>query len=344
MNKKELKCQICGENTNLKHNNYIGYQEPDKFRIYHCNNCNTASAFPRVDTSLLYENIYNSGNRVPGYHRYWKYASMILKVSKPINYLSKNESTYWGVNHALNKIVDNKKKTKILEVGSGMGYLTFSLKMADYDIIGLDISKTAVEKAIENFGNHYQYADVYEFSEEKPESADIIILTEVIEHIEEPVKFLKALKKILKPGGSLIITTPNKTTYPKNIIWASDSPPVHYWWFAEKSFKYIADILNFEISFIDFTNHFKKNYMSIDISKENQNITPLPFLNEVGQLKDESKKKLGGYFAGILRTVGQVALIKNIYLKVNDFFKSDNDIIVCGKRGPVLCVILKKID
>ena len=132
MNKKELKCQICGENTNLKHNNYIGYQEPDKFRIYHCNNCNTASAFPRVDTSLLYENIYNSGNRVPGYHRYWKYASMILKVSKPINYLSKNESTYWGVNHALNKIVDNNAGKSSSSVKPMIAPVAISRKMMQH--------------------------------------------------------------------------------------------------------------------------------------------------------------------------------------------------------------------
>jgi ubiquinone biosynthesis O-methyltransferase len=39
---------------------------------------------------------------------------------------------------------------------------------------------------------------------------DVIVASEVIEHIRQPVNFLSACSKLLKPNGLLILTTPNR--------------------------------------------------------------------------------------------------------------------------------------
>lgn len=50
---------------------------------------------------------------------------------------------------------NNNKKAKILEVGSGLGYLTYAISQQGYNITGLDISHDAVKKAEKHFGKHF---------------------------------------------------------------------------------------------------------------------------------------------------------------------------------------------
>ena len=159
-----------------------------------------------------------------------------------------------------------------------MGYLTYSLIQDGYKTVGLDISQTAVNNAIDNFGNYYICADLLEFSIQNPEKFDIVILTEVIEHINKPIDFMKAILLLLKSSGYTIITTPNKSFYPKDIIWESDLPPVHLWWFGEESLKYIADLLNAKISFINFKIFYNKHYHAIDLKKVQKKICRTQFL------------------------------------------------------------------
>jgi SAM-dependent methyltransferase len=140
---------------------------------------------------------------------------------------------------------------RILEVGSGLGYLTYSLVKAGYDAKGLDISESAVKQASGRFGNYYLCGDVRQLAISDQGKYDYVISTEVIEHIDDPSGFMGAILSLLKPGGKAIITTPGKSAYPDDIIWASDLPPVHLWWFSEESIKYIASQLNASVKFID---------------------------------------------------------------------------------------------
>ncbi|MDR3000893.1 MAG: methyltransferase domain-containing protein, partial [Fibromonadaceae bacterium] len=95
----------------------------------------------------------------------------------------------------------------------------------------------------------------FEYATGHKEEYDRIILTQVIEHVENPIEWIKALLTMLKKGGKIIVTTENKTIYPKNTIWQTDLPPVHSWWFSEKSFEYIANKLNVSINFVDFSDY-----------------------------------------------------------------------------------------
>jgi 2-polyprenyl-3-methyl-5-hydroxy-6-metoxy-1,4-benzoquinol methylase len=246
---------LCGNKAQIVEQNYPGYKEPDRFSICNCSFCNTQFSYPRVETAQLYEFIYQHADIVPGYDRYYKYKNVVKSIKHPLKYLSDCEEAYWAINDALKYDSKNKDKLKILEVGCGMGYLTYSIHEEGFNILGLDISHGAIEEAINNFGEYYICTDVFSYSSEHKEEYDRIILTQVIEHVEDPVKWMRALSFMLKKGGKIIVTTENKTIFPNDVIWQSDLPPVHLWWFSEQSMQYIADQIGAALYFTNFSKY-----------------------------------------------------------------------------------------
>jgi len=292
---------------------------------------------PRMnDTQELYDNIYKNGPKVRFYDRYWKYAEAVKNVRNPLDYLAKSEETYWGVRSALLNIQKERKLTKILEVGSGLGYLTYGLRMAGYDSYGLDISENAVAQAKTDFGSNYIASDIFDYAEQKAACFDVVILTEVIEHIDNPLPFLRALMKLIIPTGQIILTTPNKSLYPDSVIWASDLPPVHCWWFSEESIEYISDKINASLSFIDFSEYYRSNGKLVDpydLAK--------PAFDKDGELIIYERPKNSTLFIITLK-----GFFRNISLfrKFNFYLRAhlNKELIVCNKKGLVICAILKK--
>lgn len=336
-----IKCELCGEPSILKHGKYPGYQEPHKFKIFHCPDCNTSFSLPMVETAELYEHIYSNKDQVPGYDRYWEYANTVKNISDPLDYLAETEETYWGIKEALENIVQDKRSIRILEIGSGLGYLTYSLIKKNYNVIGLDISEIAVKKANENFGNYYICANLFDYAKLNKNVFDIVIMTEVIEHVQQPLKFITSIIELLKPEGKAIITTPNKTIFPDNIIWGYELPPIHCWWFSDKSMLYIANRLNLGISFIDFTKFNNKHYGAINLS----NMRNVELINSVfdanGKLTNIDIKKTKNRFQ-LRKLISKIPYSKKLLKLIRK--STNNEIIYCKEMGSIQCIIFHKLD
>ena len=333
------KCLICNNLAELIHKDFPGYQKPFKFYIYHCKYCNTSFSLPRTDAYLIYEKIYKNVKNIPGYDRYWYYAENIKNQTKPLRYLCENEDIYWAINEGLKLIVNNINTSMLLDIGSGLGYLTYALNMAGYNTIGADISIEAVNNAKSRFGNYYLCADISELIRLFPGKFDVVILAELLEHVESPIDFIESVKKLLKPYGSIIITTPNKSFYSDDLIWATDLPPVHMWWFSEESFKVIAERGKMLINYINYHEFYKKKWHAVDMNfyrnlkfirsvlNSDSSINPeinFDYNKKVNFLKQQAKR----YFYPFLKLYG------NIYKLFNDNIK------ICDKKGVTLCVIL----
>lgn len=339
-------CLLCGASADLMHSEWPGYQQPHTFTIYQCYSCNTSFSLPRVDTAAMYNSIYKNGRSVPGYNRYWGYMEAVKNSTAPLDQLAEAEDIYWGVQKAIQTLVAGKGVKKIIEIGSGLGYLTYSLNKAGYNTTGLDISETAVKQAKETFGDYYLCADLFTYADANAGAFDIAIFTEVIEHVAEPLLFTKAILKLLKPGGHAIITTPSKSLFPADIIWQTENPPVHFWWFSEESLKLIAGKNSAGISFISFKEFYQKHYMSVDIKKIRSAPPMQAVLNIEGELaappvKQRSLRRIAGPVLSVLPGVKKtVAALRNSIKKKKD--ATNPDIIVCGDKGKVICAILEK--
>ena len=333
-------CDICQSPSSLIHDHMQGYLENTFFKIYHCENCNTSFSMPRSDASDIYESIYRNGQDVPGYSRYWRYFHTIKEKSDPMRFLADSEEAYWGVITALKMLVTEKKEKKVLEIGSGLGYLTYALHKDGYHIQGMDLSTEAVKQARQKFGDFYMDENLFDHAKTHSEEYDIVILTEVIEHVDDPVEFLRAIKKLLTKNGKIIATTPNRSIAPSSVAYDTESPPVHHWWLSEESMINIGNTLNLQVDFIDYSDFYKRFPMSYNIGKQRRKLRK-PILNSSGELLRKSKSSNSKIVKKITKGLAPIwAPFIKIYLNSKSLFNPE--IVILRKRGEILCAIFEK--
>lgn len=89
----------------------------------------------------------------------------------------------------------------------GAAALTLALRERGFDAVGADIDPEAATR----LGPHFQKANLDAELPWPAESFDAVISTEGIEHLENQFSFLREIHRTLKPGGVLVLTTPNIT-------------------------------------------------------------------------------------------------------------------------------------
>ncbi|WP_298067978.1 class I SAM-dependent methyltransferase [uncultured Mailhella sp.] len=100
------------------------------------------------------------------------------------------------------------KKISVLDAGCGEGeqmYITRTI-LPDAEITGVDVSCSLIYKDIGTFVACDLSKDKLPFTDE---SFDYVYSQHVIEHLEDPLHFIKECKRVLKPGGVLYIECPD---------------------------------------------------------------------------------------------------------------------------------------
>jgi len=105
-----------------------------------------------------------------------------------------------------------KNVNSILDVGCGNGWVAKEFLPKGKQVYSLDISVTnpAIAKKLYQDEKHFGIAADSFYLPFNDNSFDCVIASEIIEHIVEPKDFIKELFRVVKSGGSLIITTPYK--------------------------------------------------------------------------------------------------------------------------------------
>ncbi len=141
------------------------------------------------------------------------------KIVMPENHMdklynSKNRFVKFVHNNRLDNIikeVSNQKGKKILDAGCGEGHLIQKMhRVLNNEYYGIDITPIAIKKAhaLCPFAN-IKRGDILKTGYAN-NFFDVIICTEVLEHIPKFELVLRELKRILHPGGLLIISFPNE--------------------------------------------------------------------------------------------------------------------------------------
>ena len=96
----------------------------------------------------------------------------------------------------------------LLDIGCGEGFFLFTASKAGFAARGVELSHSAAEYARREFNLDVETAQLEEL--QLPENGfDVITLWQVLEHVPYPLELLREVHRILKPGGLLVVETPN---------------------------------------------------------------------------------------------------------------------------------------
>jgi SAM-dependent methyltransferase len=99
---------------------------------------------------------------------------------------------------------------KVLDIGCGNGFLASRLAQKGYAVTGIDVSPDGVVLAKKAYPDLvFEVASAYDnLTDRFGDDFDLVVSSEVIEHLYFPEILLRSAYSLLRVGGSLIVTTP----------------------------------------------------------------------------------------------------------------------------------------
>jgi len=214
-------CPLCGSDNKQRI-----YTEHGAIGISRCLSCSLLYASPRIKSP---EQIYWGDADA-----YYSEARLIFegKAShhRDPNYLEE-----------LQLIESYKPSGKFLDVGCNMGMLLRLAKQRGWTAVGVEPSASLSKLATEQLGLTVYNCFLHELPTSEERSFDVIALSDILEHICDPLSFLKEIHRFLAEDGLLYIKVPNGRwnlfkqrvlglmgRQPQQGVWDSYEHVVHY--------------------------------------------------------------------------------------------------------------------
>lgn len=134
-------------------------------------------------------------------------------------------------------IIEDFQKTKgsLLDIGAGTGDFLVTAKNSGWDVKGIEPSEKA-----RNIAKNKGIELISGIESVENASFDVVTMWHVLEHVPDIEKHIKELKRILKPGGTIIIAVPNYNSFDAKHyghFWAAFDVPRHLWHFSKTAIK-----------------------------------------------------------------------------------------------------------
>ncbi len=198
-------------------------------------------------------------------NNYEKFHNKSTNLKRIIN---RQNFTYFYTIRIIDPIIKKFQKTniKVLDVGCGTGSIDLYLAKHGCTVSGIDISAKAIKIAKSNtkkfnLGNKVKFilGDIQQMKIK--ETYDLIICSEIIEHIKNEKKVLLKIKKMLNENGRLVISVPSKNSllYKLGLLNKFDKEVGHLRRYSKGELIKLLEKLGFEIVSHKKTESFLRN-------------------------------------------------------------------------------------
>jgi 2-polyprenyl-3-methyl-5-hydroxy-6-metoxy-1,4-benzoquinol methylase len=205
------KCRLCStESSNTIEVQEMMFGMKESFEYIICDECNSMSlvTIPNNLADYYPENYYSFVKTERGNFKKWISNKKSASNLGDFNLVGFLATLITGKNSNLKAIRmcgANKNTSRVLDIGSGGGFLLDKLRDQGFkNILGIE---PYLEKDIQEKGYKIK-KETIEGLVESGSKFDIIILSHVFEHFEEPIKSVENMYKLLDTRGALILRTP----------------------------------------------------------------------------------------------------------------------------------------
>ena len=240
---ESVTCDLCDASNSIKlfeaHDYRYGHQE--MFSFVECLSCGLTYLNPRpvMDSIIsLYETDYSLENEQINIPK--------LETNRWKNFMKRIGRKTIG--SYTDEIID-LSRGKVLDIGCGSGYVLLALKEKGCEVSGLEANQNAVDMCtglgLDVFQGTLEEADYPD------NSFDVVILSQVIEHLQSPSETLREINRILKPGGKVLLYCPNVKSYLTNVFgkyWHGWHIPFHFYGLDGEAIMRMAEKSNFVVS------------------------------------------------------------------------------------------------
>ncbi|MCM8761049.1 MAG: class I SAM-dependent methyltransferase [Candidatus Omnitrophica bacterium] len=142
-------------------------------------------------------------------------------------------------------------KKRIFEAGCGDGRFLYIAKQRGHDAIGVDINENALRIAKARLGDEKVYkCTLDQFAANFPrEKFDAVCAFHIVEHLSDPLGFVRAAAKMMNKDGLLVLSVPSQSRqslcYSTREEW--DRPPHHLSWWDNRSLRKLMEAAGFEV-------------------------------------------------------------------------------------------------
>ncbi|MFG1818527.1 class I SAM-dependent methyltransferase [Kribbella sp. NPDC049174] len=214
----------------------------DGYGIEECPACGLVQLVPTPTPETLralYEgDSYFGGDGDTGYSQY---------ESQELEYLA-------TFREDVRRIAEFIPSGRVLEVGCGYGYFLQCALDAGYDAYGIDLSPAAVKWAAERHPGRVFCGLLEEVPEIQEQQYDVIFGSHLIEHLTEPGAFLETASRLLRPGGLIVMVTPNIKSLLSRVSgsrWVSFKIPEHVSYYDPATITTLLNRADFTVEAVD---------------------------------------------------------------------------------------------
>ena len=261
-------CEFCGSKNFL----FICSRD-DESQVANCLNCDLVSVNPLPDQNHL-----NSINKAISQNIQGKNFGAYLKISqnkhKGLDAQEKNDMETMQLIEAQESLKGRYRKRfklikrfsfhkgKLLDLGCGEGHFLKYVSSLEWDVSGIDlkVENTEFAKKILEIKNVQCMPLGQALLPEK--TFDVVTLYDLIEHLAHPLRELEKINKLLRPGGLVVIATPNvKNSIFMKARWMGYITQGQIYFFSKKTLTQMLQRAGFKVIFSK-TENAKKGLLT----------------------------------------------------------------------------------
>ena len=246
-----MPCALCG-----CENNFVPALECEGFSFVKCRKCGLVQRNPRLNAEEIisrYSSTYGKdylSYELANEESFLKLQQLALKDAGFARYEKKLFNRLGSSQDSSQCQEPKVKRPTVLDIGCATGALINYLREKKWQVTGVEISPCA------EYARKERGLDVRSIPLEEnnfPDSHfDALLASHLIEHLNDPMSFLKEAYRVLKPNGRIFITTPNINSFQARIFkerWRSAIFD-HLYLFSDRNLTKMLKIAGFKIKSI----------------------------------------------------------------------------------------------